>query len=86
VLIVDLSASGMSSIISDNEGNYRINFIRFDVFNAAVAEEAHIDFAYFAIHDSLEEIYEANSDMGEVTLFQNKMATQIGTATGQPVQ
>ena len=86
VLIVDLSASGMSSIISDNEGNYRINFIRFDVFNAAVAEESHIDFAYFAIHDSLEEIYEANSDMGEVTLFQNKMATQIDTATGQPVQ
>ena len=76
----------MSSIIASDDGTYRLKFVRFDVFNNPVDEATHIDFAYFAIHDNLEEIYEANSDMTEVTLFQNMMATQINTATGDPVQ
>ena len=86
VLVIDVSKSGLSSVKAESDGSYKLNYIRLDVFNYTVSDETRIDFAYFAIHDSIEEICSANSDMDEITLFQNKKATQIDTSTGKPVQ
>ena len=83
VLIVDLSKSGMSAIVPNEDGTYSIQHIRFDVFNIPVNEQTHVDLVYFAIHDNLEEIYAANTDMSEVTLYQNKTAITIDPSTGK---
>lgn len=83
VLVVDLANSGIATIFPTDEGTYKIKHVRFDVFNTRVSESTHVDLAYFALHDDLNDIIEDNSDMDEITLFKNNTASQIDTSTGE---
>ena len=72
----------MKSMVADENGDYKIKFVRFDVFNETVSESTCVDLSYFAIHDDLGEILDANSDISEITLVKNGTASEIDTSTG----
>ena len=67
--IYDMTAFATSKeYLPDDEGNYYAKFVRFDFYNPAdgkteFVEGAYIDIAYVGISDSLEKIYEINSDI-----------------------
>ena len=83
MLVVDLANSGIATIFPTDEGTYKIKHVRFDVFNTPVSESTHVDLAYFALHDDLNDIIEGNSDVDEITFFKNNTASQIDTSTGE---
>ncbi len=72
VIVLDLAAYGKTDIFKQSEdGNYYINYIRFDVFEKGYATDAIIDIAYIALHDSMDEILEYNKDLPTVAYFEN---------------
>ena len=71
VYVIDLAAYGKTdSFKADENGNYNIQYIRFDAFNVGSATDAYFDIAYVGLHDSLDEILEYNNDMGAVVYFE----------------
>ena len=71
VVVIDLVAYGKSdSFKMDEDGNYYIQYLRFDAFNIGNATDAIIDIAYVGLHDSLDEILEYNKDMNTVAYFE----------------
>lgn len=82
VLVIDLIAFGLSSITPDSNGDYYLNFIRFDMFNQSMSATSYIDIEYIAFCDVLEDALVENSDMASVTLVGNRTDSQeIPTAT-----
>ena len=55
VIILDLST--LESVKPDSNGEYSLNFVRWDFLNGKVSADMYVDVAYFGLHDSLEEIY-----------------------------
>ena len=83
VLIVDLEARGKESYAKNDEGKYIAKFFRFDFFNSKFGEEVTYDLEYIAFSDSLENIYEYESDMDYVTLCTaQKESVKIDPTTG----
>ncbi|MBQ8408301.1 MAG: hypothetical protein IJY39_05495 [Clostridia bacterium] len=70
VVVIDLSKYIPSAHFSAGEdGSYHATFFRMDFFNmAGVPETMYIDFAYFGLSDSLEDIYRLNEDMDEIMI------------------
>ena len=73
VYVLDLEAYGKTESFKKSEdGNYYVQYIRFDAFNVGNATDAYFDIAYLGFHDSLDEILEYNkADMPSVVLFEN---------------
>ena len=84
VIIVDLYNT-ISTFNPDENGNFTAKFFRIDLPNDPVDEGMYIDIAYLGLCDNLEEIYELNKDMKEVTLVLNGSGgEQIDPTTGKP--
>ncbi len=83
VVVVDLSY--LSSFTENESGEYRANYCRVDVMNAAVntkiGSDTYIDFAYFGMSDSLEDICALNSDMDSLIFYQNGKTMKLNPAT-----
>lgn len=73
VIVIDLAAyeDRTECFKQDEDGNYYIQYLRFDVFNLGYATDAIIDIAYVALHNSLDEILEYNKDLNTVAYFEN---------------
>lgn len=73
VIVIDLEAYGKTeSFKKAEDGNYYVQYLRYDTFNPEYSTDAIVDIAYIAFHDSLDEILEYNKrDMATVALFQN---------------
>ena len=88
VLIIDLARLIPAAYYPANaDGSYMAKFFRIDFFNqAGVPENMYIDFAYIALHDSLEEIYKLNESMDEVVVVKGERESEkIDPKTGNPV-
>ena len=84
VIIIDLYQT-ISSFNPDDNGNFTANFFRIDIFNQPVEEGMYLDIAYVGLCDNLEEIYELNQDMKEVSLVNGAGTDIIDPSTGGPV-
>ena len=73
VIVMDLAsyANRGECFKQDEDGNYYIQYLRFDAFNPEYATDAIIDIAYIGMHDSLDEILEYNKDMNTVAYFES---------------
>ena len=71
VYVIDMEAYGKTeSFKKAEDGNYYIQYLRFDAFNVGTATDAYFDIAYVGLHDSFDEILEYNKDMNAVALFE----------------
>ncbi|MBQ8409522.1 MAG: hypothetical protein IJY39_11745 [Clostridia bacterium] len=86
VMVIDLAKFGLKNFAPDANGNYSVQYMRFDMFNQVTSESSYIDIAYVALCDSFEDAIAANLDMETVTLVEDsKGSTTIYTATGTSV-
>ena len=88
VIVIDLEAYGKSeSFKADENGNYKVKYIRFDAFNPGSATDAYFDMAYIGLHNSLDIILEYNSDMNTVAYFKNASDYEhISTKNYEPLK
>ena len=81
VFVIDLSSFNKKSIQPNDNGAYILRYMRFDVFNAKLKTDTNrVDIAYFAMHNSLDEILAFNADMGEITLITGNGSEALSTA------
>ena len=73
VLVIDLESyvKTTDSFLPDENGEYNIKYLRFDVFNLGNATDAYFDVAYIGFHDSMDDILEYNKDLTTVAYFEN---------------
>lgn len=88
VIVIDCTAVGSlpKAVSPDANGDYKIQYVRFDPFNQKAGARIGLDVAFFAIHGDLGEICEANTDVSEILLVGEYGYTRISTATGEPIQ
>ena len=86
VLVIDTSSYGKSSIQPNSDGEYKIQYVRFDPFNGIKTADGNfvdgMDLSCFALHDNLDEILEyfANDGISEITLIEKAIPTQVSTS------
>ena len=88
VLIFDLSQMVQKASVHfqpDEKGNYMAQYFRIDLFNRPVEDGMYMDLAYVGLCDNLEEIFELNKDMAEVTVVTKSGSDRIDPSTGAPV-
>lgn len=86
VIVIDLSSytNRTNCFKQDEDGNYYIQYLRYDTFNPEYAADAIVDLAYVGMHDSLEEILEYNKeDMPTVALFTNNELEYVSTKNNE---
>ena len=75
VAIVDISSYNKWSFGASEDGQYRVQYVRFDPINGITDPNKefkdHVDIAYFAFHDDLTEIFEYNADESNITVVTN---------------
>ncbi|MBR2335948.1 MAG: hypothetical protein IKA62_06990 [Clostridia bacterium] len=73
VLVLDIATLGGWSMVPNENGEYKIQYIRLDLFNGLMSPKDEfvdrLDIADFAIHDNLEDIKEFYSDIEYITLI-----------------
>lgn len=72
VLAVDLSAWGKDTFQPDEQGNYKAQYLRMDVFNGNYPTGNSIDLAYVGMHHDLNEVFELNQDLNEILVLSEK--------------
>ena len=70
VLVVDVSKYENETIIPEEDGTYKLKYVRFDPINGTNDINYRVDIAYFAIHNNLDEIIEFNAEEGEIHLVE----------------
>ena len=85
LLVIDTSSFGKSSIKTNKDGEYKLQYVRFDVFNGLKSPTGQfvdkVDLGYFALHDNLDEILEFHAeDMETITLITGKGTQEISTS------
>ena len=68
VLVVDLAARGLDSYQPKSDGRYIAQLFRFDFFNSTLGEDVSYDVAYLAFSNSLDAVWEYESDIDYITL------------------
>ena len=89
VVIVDLST--LPEVEPDENGNYLLNFCRWDILNGKVSSEMYIDIAYVGLHDDIKEICDIETNKEVVTtetpkyidLIVGSTTTKIDPYTGE---
>ena len=76
-LVVDLAAWNRDTFKPDENGDYRAQYLRLDVFNEKYPQGNSIDFAYVGMHHDLNEIFALNEDLNEILVVteKNKLTT-----------
>ncbi len=90
VIIIDTST--FEQVKPNDNGEYSLNFFRWDLLNGKISYEMYIDVAYFGIHDDLSELYalELNKEIVPtetpkyVELIEGSKTTKIDPTTGEP--
>jgi hypothetical protein len=86
VFVIDTASYNKSSIKPNSNGEYKIQYVRFDAFNGIKTADGNfvdgMDLSCFALHDNLDEILEyfANDGISEITLIEKDIPTQVSTA------
>jgi len=87
VIVIDVLKNprpAFSSVFKPNEdGEYMINFLRFDFFNGKVSPETYFDFAYLGMDDDLDKIIALNKDTEYLTFIEGDVTYKLDTATGE---
>ncbi len=90
VVVVDLSKAGAAAYkaqFKPNEnGEYCVQFLRFDYFNHKMGTDEYIDIAYVGIDSDLEKIIELNNDMEEIIYIEGNSKFSIDPKTGGRIQ
>ena len=84
VIVVDVSSFGKSTIIPEADGTYKLKHVRLDPINGINDTTHRIDFAFFAIHDDLDEILDFCKEAGddEVIFATGRGSETISTSGG----
>jgi len=89
VLVIDATKNTRASFASEfkpnGDGDYVINFLRFDFFNNRMSTESYIDIAYLGMDNDLEKIIDINTDTEYLTYVEGDAKYKIFTATGEKV-
>ncbi len=90
VIVVDLTKVEkdvyLSQFKSNADGEYAVQFLRFDFFNHKMDLNDYIDIAYVGIDSDLEKIYELNADMDEVILLEGNSKYFVDPKTGEKLE
>lgn len=75
VAIVDISSYNKWSFAASDDGQYRVQYVRFDPFNGITDPNKefknHVDIQYFGFSDNLADIIEYDSDISSITVIDN---------------
>ena len=85
-LVVDLSkveSSTFGTQFINRDGKYAPLYVRWDFFNSRMSPETCVDFGFFGMNDSLEEILTLCKDMSFVTLVEGKAEHAVDPMTGE---
>ena len=87
VIVVDVSTFGKSTIIPESDGTYILKHVRLDPINGINDTSHRIDFAFFAIHDDIDEILAFCKEAGdtEIILATGDGSKRLDTATGDVI-
>ena len=85
LLVIDTSSFNKSSIKANSDGEYKLQYVRFDVFNGLKSPNGQfidqVDLGYFALHDNLDEILEFHAeDMETITLVTGRSTQEVSTS------
>ena len=85
VLVVDVSKYGKETIAAEDDGTYKLNYLRFDPINGTNTMDYRVDIAYFGIHNNLDEIIEFNAEEGEIHLVEGKNNVTVIPTNSPPL-
>ena len=89
VLVIDATKNireeFASNFAPNSDGDYVINFLRFDFFNNKMSAESYFDLAYLGMDSDLDKIIELNSDFEYLTYVEGNAKYKLLTATGEIV-
>jgi hypothetical protein len=89
VVVIDsttnLRSEFATSFKPNADGEYVINFLRFDFFNSTMSAESRIDIAYFGMDSDLDKIIEINKDAEYLTYVEGETKYKLITETGEIV-
>ena len=89
VVVIDsttnLRSEFATSFMPNADGEYVINFLRFDFFNSTMSAESRIDIAYFGMDSDLDKIIEVNKDAEYITYVEGETKYKLITETGEIV-
>jgi hypothetical protein len=89
VVVIDsttnLRSEFATSFKPNADGEYVINFLRFDFFNSTMSAESRIDIAYFGMDSDLDKIIEINKDVEYITYVEGETKYKLITETGEIV-
>ncbi len=85
VLVIDTSSFNKWTIAPKDSGEYKLQYVRFDVFNGILSPVGsfidRVDLGYFALHDNLDDILEFHKeDMTTITLVTGSGTSEISTS------
>lgn len=86
VFVLDTSSYKKWSVAPNADGDYKIQYVRFDPFNGIKTANNNfvdgMDLSVFALHHNLDEILEyfAEDGISEITLIKNGKPTQVSTS------
>ena len=85
LLVIDTSSFGKSAIKVNKDGEYKLQYVRFDVFNGLKSPTGQfvdkVDLGYFALHDNLDDILEFHKeDMETITLITGSGTREVSTS------
>ena len=61
VAIVDISSYNKWSFAASEDGQYRVQYVRFDPINGRLEPENRVDISYVAVHDNLDDMWHISS-------------------------
>ena len=84
VVIINAAQKLPSTFKADQNGKYAAQYLRFDYYNKKfTSSDMYVDIAYIGLCNSLDKLYELNSDLETVTLIENGKSIIVDTATKQ---
>ena len=85
VLVIDLASWGKSCIAPADDGTYKLNFVRLDIFNEYYTDGNTFELEYTGLDATLEDIFEYNKDMSHVILVGKDIYTTYDPTTGEVI-
>ena len=88
VVVFDLAKLKPNHILPDSNGDYCVDYIRWDIFNNKLAADTTVDVAYVAFADSVAKLSSMNPDVESVSVIVGsnnssyEVSPESGAATG----
>ena len=75
VIVFDMAKAKPNTFVVAENGGYYAQHLRVDIFGSSFPESVYIDVEFIAFDDSLDEILEANKDLGSISYYDGKYQT-----------